>query len=290
MLLVIADRKRHHSGDSLASQSSTSTQLSISQHSVSSNRPDSATDQPTNHKSASEPVTSKPANHRPDTLPHQTNQPPVTVINKDIIIPSGPLPSKPTTIASAVENVHNIPTVFDANRLVHQPISINTHSTNPATPGRPSVTSPAGSMTSPGAARSGRKSSTGSRKRPKSASSTDSRRSPITPDVGQFKCMWEGCATAGYTTSGLLRRHVSTSHTNTAGKCVWSGCDRVERKRWALVSHVNVSTVCDIVPRTPEQNQAFFQPQIIIFATIFECETGLLVFDVWSRSMPGAMF
>ena len=80
-----------------------------------------------------------------------------------------------------------------------------------------------------------------SRKRRRSDSSIESRASAACSDKTlPHKCFWADCPNS-YATCSLLRRHVSDSHTHEAGTCQWAGCDKVERKRWALVSHVNVS-------------------------------------------------
>lgn len=85
-----------------------------------------------------------------------------------------------------------------------------------------------------------------SRKRRHSESLTDSRQStPSSDSLLLHKCLWAGCEVS-YPTCSLLRRHVSSAHTTEAGACQWSGCDNLERKRWALVSHVSVSMDAEV--------------------------------------------
>ena len=216
------DRRRHHSGDSLASQSSTSTQLSVSQQSISSDqKPDFS-----EHTNAQSPAQIPSSNQQP-AQNATTNQTSARTV------------SQPSAAQAPLAN--HIPTVVE---------SVSVHSTD-TPPSRPSsanksnihISIPDNQLTSPMASPGA--SSRKGRKRRRSTTSNDSRQSTDST-YGQYKCLWEGCG-SGFSTCSLLRKHVSQQHTTRAAACVWAGCDRVERKRWALVSHVTVGSF----PRVP---------------------------------------
>ena len=218
------DRRRHHSGDSLASQSSTSTQLSVSQQSISSDqKPDFS-----EHTNAQSPA-QIPSSNQQLAQNATTNQTSARTV------------SQPSAAQAPLAN--HIPTVVE---------SVSVHSTD-TPPSRPSsanksssnihISIPDNQLTSPMASPGA--SSRKGRKRRRSTTSNDSRQSTDST-YGQYKCLWEGCG-SGFSTCSLLRKHVSQQHTTRAAACVWAGCDRVERKRWALVSHVTVGSF----PRVP---------------------------------------
>lgn len=233
-IIVLLDHRRHHSGDSLASQSSTSTQLSASQQSISSDSKhdglDQAPNQPLAHTHLSNQQTAQTSTinqipSRPTQSCRRSAQPPTNELSTEISI------------------ANNIPTVVDSisNRVsdtssTKPPLRKSTSSISVITDTEPAAVSP---LVSPAA--SGKKPS---RKRRRStASSTDSKQSTDV-SAGQHKCLWESCG-LGFSSCAMLRKHASKIHTCAAGACMWAGCDRVERKRWALVSHVNVS-VCNV--------------------------------------------
>lgn len=234
---MLVEHRRHHSGDSLASQSSTSTQLSISQHSQSSDHKQDLVEPPSIATANQRTPLPSIANQHSAQLPTPNQRP----SEHSMEVRQHPALATPQTNALPVAN--HIPTVVEtvANRSTDTPpgkpsfpanIAVNVGDCISA----PTVASPTLTSPLPAAAATGKK----TRKRRRSTASTDSRHSSTTDPFGQYKCLWEGCG-YGFTSCSLLRKHVSKEHTNKAGACVWAGCDRVERKRWALVSHVIVS-------------------------------------------------
>ncbi|XP_067945739.1 AT-rich interactive domain-containing protein 2-like [Watersipora subatra] len=212
------EHRRHHSGDSLASQSSTSTQLSASQQSISSDqKPDGI------QTSYHQPLSNPPIANQQTSQTLSTNQTPAQTLSAA---------QRPPQRTTPVPITNHIPTVIESvcnpsNSITPPPISSAKQSSKiqVSIPDSQSSTP----VVSPGASKK-------SRKRRRSAASTDSKHSGET-SVGQYKCLWEGCG-LGFSSCPLLRKHVSQGHTTRAGACVWAGCDRIERKRWALVSHM----------------------------------------------------
>lgn len=218
--VLVVEHRRHYSGDSLASQSSSSTQLSVSHNSQSSDKPDP-----------------------PDTFSNQRSPHNLSTNQLSVQDPSANQSSGKSTPVTLEQSPNHIPTVVDSiSNSVTPPLKsgiiVPTQPLNPVTvcTADTPLTSSKLPLVSP-ASSSGRKSA--SRKRRRSNASTDSRQS-LPDSAGQYKCLWELCGSY-FSTCSLLRKHVSGCHTNQAGTCLWTGCDKMERKRWALVSHVSVS-------------------------------------------------